>query len=140
MLLKSDETIKSEAIARLNDVKPGTLGMKERAICDAVRRALTDFCQQETEFAQAVLDKDAGFDACLKSVVAGCGTCLSDIEAYRRAVAFYFPGAGVNFTMRINLCASVDESGDDNPAKSPDLQPTAKATPALNLSLDDLLL
>lgn len=140
MLLRSDETTKAEAIARLNEVKPTTLARKERAVCGAIRNALTDFCKQETEFAQAVLDNDSGFEACLKAVVSGCGECLSDIEAYRRAVSFYFPGAGVNFTMSINLCASVDGSGDDKAEKSPDLQPTAKAAPALNLSLDDLLL
>ena len=130
MILQSKNATIEAAIARLRDVTPGALGDKERAVCAAVQEALSDFCRQEVEFAQAVLDSDEGFDACLKKVVANVGGCLSDVEAYRRAVAFYFPGAEVRVTMRIDLVG-----------KAADLQSAEKSAEtgaALNLSLDDL--
>ena len=69
---------------------------------EAVREALEDFCRQDTEFAQAVVQgKD--FGACMRTVAAGCGSGLSDLEAYRRAVRFYFPGAEIRMTMEIDL-------------------------------------
>lgn len=151
MNLQNNDEIKRAAIERLSKDKPK--GRHQEVIAVPVREALSDFCRQEIEFAQAVLDKDEGFDKCLDAVCKDVGNCLSDIEAYRRAVAFYFPGAGVHFTMRINLCASVDGSGDDGAPKSPNLQsaanpagspveavPDAKADkpPMLELSMDDL--
>ena len=40
-------------------------------------------------------------------VAKGVGGSISDIEAYRKAVQFYFPGAEIETTMRVRLC------GDD---------------------------
>ena len=40
---------------------------------------------------------------CMTNVAKGVGNSLSDIEAYRRAVSFYFDGAKINFTMTIQL-------------------------------------
>lgn len=69
---------------------------------EAVREALEDFCRQDTEFAQAVVQgKD--FGECMRTVAAGCGSGLSDLEAYRRAVRSYFPGAEIRMTMEIDL-------------------------------------
>ena len=31
------------------------------------------------------------------------------VAAYRRAVSFYFPGAGIQFSMKIDLCDSVKD-------------------------------
>lgn len=130
MILQSKEATIEAAIARLRDVKPATLGNKERAVCAAVQEALSDFCRQEAEFAQAVLDNDGGFGDCLREVVKNTGSCLSDVEAYRRAVHYYFPGAEVRVTMRVDL---VGKAADLQSAEK-----TAEPAGALNLSLDDL--
>lgn len=79
-----------KAIERLRDDK-GLSGNKERAMAPAVREALEKFCADDGEFAQAVAQ----------------GGSISDIEAYRRAVQFYFPGAEIETTMHVRLC------GDD---------------------------
>lgn len=130
MILQSKDATVEAAIARLRDVKTGALGQKERAVCAAVQEALSDFCRQEVEFAQAVLDSDDGFDDCLRAVVKDVGSCLSDVEAYRRAVQFYFPGAEVRVTMRVDLVGNAADLQSDGKS--------AETGAALNLSLDDL--
>lgn len=62
-------------------------------------------------------------------VAKGAGQSLSDLEAYRRAVQFYFPGADIRMQMTVNLCASVETEG---PVKQ------EKAEPVV-LDLFDLL-
>ena len=101
--------------------------MKDRT-CDA----LMEFCRQDTEFAQAVY-QGGSFGDCMKTVARNCGTGISDLEAFRRAVQFYFPGADIRFSMGINLCASVEE-------KDP-VMPAAPKTdkPSISLDLSDFL-
>ena len=106
-------------------------GRKEEAISSAVREALESFCDQEPEFEQAIEQSGKTFQECLKEVVNGCGSCLSDIEAYRRAVKFYFSTATVSFRMTIDL------SGDNGAAKPITMTENKKDT--LSISLDDLL-
>ena len=74
---------------------------------DAVCEALECFCRQDAEFAQAVVQGGA-FADCMKAVAKNCGKAISDLEAFRRAVRFYFPGADVRFHMTVNLCADVE--------------------------------
>ena len=37
-------------------------------------------------------------------MVKGVGSSISDLDAYRRAVQFYFPGADIKMQMSIDLC------------------------------------
>ena len=76
-----------------------------------------------------ILQSGKSFQDCLSEVVKNCSKCLSDIEAYRRAVKFYFSTATVSFRMTIDL------SGDNGAA--PAITMTESKT--LNVSLDDLL-
>lgn len=107
-------------------------GRKQQAIDSAVAEALTSFCEQEPEFEQAIEQSGKTFQECLDSVVKDCGDCLSDIEAYRRAVKFYFSTATVSFIMKIDL------SGD-NGAEKPPITMTETKKDTLSISLDDLL-
>lgn len=77
-------------------------GQKESAMKNAVRDALLEFCRQNDEFAQAVV-QGGDFPACMTAVAKGVGSSLSDLEVYRRAVSFYFDGAKVKFQMTIEL-------------------------------------
>lgn len=106
-------------------------GQKQKAIGPAVAEALTSFCEQEPEFEQAIEQSGKTFQECLDEVVKGCGSCLSDIEAYRRAVKFYFSTATVSFRMTIDLC------GDNGAAEPRTTAEIEKDT--LSVSLDDLL-
>jgi hypothetical protein len=81
-----------------------------KAVKDGVASALKEFARQNTTFAQAVVQSDRTVIDCCEDVVKGAQYSLSDIEAYRRAVKFYFPGATVKFSMSIEL---VDKPSQD---------------------------
>lgn len=98
-----------QAEKRLNKEYPSVSGQKETAMKSAVRDALLDFSRQDAEFAQAIV-QGGSFDDCMKSVAKGVGSSISDLEAYKKAVAFYFPGAGIRVTMKIDLCDSVKDA------------------------------
>ena len=79
-----------------------------------VEAALEDFCRQDEEFAQAVV-QGGTFEDCMKKVATNCGNGLSDLEAFRRAVQFYFRGADIQFQMKIDL---VPHDRDDEETES----------------------
>lgn len=91
-----------QAETRLKDEYGKVKGQKEGAMKSAVRNALLEFCRQNEEFAQAVV-QGGTFPDCMAAVAKGVGSSISDLEAYRRAAAFYFDGAKVNFTMTVQL-------------------------------------
>lgn len=110
--------------------KAGTYDRYAKAMKAAVCEALDGFCRQDAEFAQAVV-QGGTFSDCMKAVAKNCGSAISDLEAFRRAVRFYFPGAGVKFHMTVNLCADVD-------AEAAAAAPAAGAGPKI-LALEDFL-
>ena len=91
-----------QAETRLKSEYDNVKGQKESAMKSAVRDALLEFCRQNEEFAQAVV-QGGTFPDCMAAVAKGVGSSISDLEAYRRAASFYFDGARVNFTMTIQL-------------------------------------
>lgn len=91
-----------QAETRLKDEYGKVTGQKESAMKSAVRDALLEFCRQNEEFAQAVVQGGA-FPDCMAAVAKGVGSSISDLEAYRRAASFYFNGARVNFNVTIQL-------------------------------------
>ena len=99
-----------KAIEKLErEAKKGKFGQKESVMKTAVLETLKDFCRQDYEFAEAVLD-GGSFADCMKAVAKGVGNSISDIDAYTRAVRFYFPGAGIRMQMKIDLCDSVKDA------------------------------
>lgn len=96
-------TITQQAINKLDE------GMKEKitdrcgnVIKTYVHNALAGFCRQNEALAQAVLNGGT-LPECIKHCVQGLheNTGISDIDIYRRAVQFYFPGAMVDFHISI---------------------------------------
>lgn len=97
------------AVEKLEQEAKAFQGNKyESAMKTAVLGALISFCRQNEEFAQAVV-QGGSFGECMAAVAKGCGSALSDIEAYRRAAAFYFRGAEVKMELRI--CLEPEETG-----------------------------
>ena len=96
------------------DYAHGMYGAKESAMKKAVRDTLVEFCRQDDEFAQAVV-QGGEFAQCMKAVASGVGTSISDLEAFRKAVQFYFPGAEIRMTMTIDLAGAVAEKEDYQP-------------------------
>lgn len=100
------------------------------AMKELICEKLCIFCKQDSEFAQAVV-QGGTFADCMKVVAKGCGSALPDEEAIRRAVRFYFPGAGVKFHMELNLCADVE-------AEAASVAPAVSTGPKI-LNLEDFL-
>lgn len=101
---------KDKAIKRIREEsKQGKYDRYGNAVKASVLEALEDFIGQDEEFAQAIVEKNGSFEGCIAAVVKGCGSCISDIEVYRRAVGYYFPGATVSFKMEIDLIGSAAE-------------------------------
>lgn len=91
---------------------------------------LCDFCRQDGEFAQAVY-QGGSFEDALKAAVKGAQNHTPDIQIYRKAVQFYFPGSDIQLNMKINLCASVEQSVEPK-------MPTAQHE-VISLNLSDFL-
>lgn len=102
------EQAKEKLEKGVKDVK----GQKEGAMKRAVKETLLDFCRQNEEFAQAVV-QGGSFPDCMTAVAKGVGGSISDLEAYKKAVSFYFPGAKINMQMLIQLEPTAPEQATD---------------------------
>lgn len=91
-----------KALEKLRSAK-APMGQREAVVFKPVVAALEDFCRQDGEFAQAVV-QGGRVEECIKSVLKGAGNSLSDLEAYKRAAAFFFPGCVV--TMKLTIAMS----------------------------------
>lgn len=77
-----------------------------QAVKTFVASTLTNFCGQSQRFAQVVYETPATLSDCCAEIMKGCGSHISDIDVYRGAVRYYFPGAEIEFTL------TIDASGD----------------------------
>lgn len=86
----------------------------EEVMKAAVYDALTEFCRQSGEFAEAVA-QGGSFKECMKAVAKSVkNNAISDMDAFGAAVKFYFPGAGINVKMTIDLSASVEKKDPEH--------------------------
>lgn len=92
-----------QALERLKNEYGTVMGTKAGAMKKAVREALESFIRQDDEFAQAVA-QGGSFSECMAAVEKGVGASISDMDAYRKAVQFYFAGAEIRMVMEIDLC------------------------------------
>ena len=88
-------------------------GNVQSFIAERTAQTLRQFCEQESEFAQAVEQSGKTFQQCRDYVIEGMVKkvstgSLSDFDAYSRAAKFYFPGATVHFRMEIDLIGNAD--------------------------------
>lgn len=106
-----------QAKERLQKESEARLDRYGETMKGAVKEALLDFCRQEEEFAQAVV-QGGSFKDCMAAVGKKIkGNAISDLEAYKAAVEFYFPGAAVSMKMNIDLCG--DATGEAAPTPEP---------------------
>ena len=124
---------KTEAINKLEESKKNVSGQKEKAMSGAVLARLKDFCQQDEEFAQAVA-QGGTFSDCMKKVAQGVGSSISDLEAYKKAVQFYFPGAEVHMQLTIDLIGKAAEAPKPTPVA---VQPAEEKPKIISLNLFD---
>ena len=120
-------SIKEKLTAELKNVK---LGKYENVVKSYVLDEICIFAKQNSEFAQAIEQSDKSFADCLRASVAGVKEHISDLDCYKRAVAFYFPGADIKCTMTLDL----GDNGFSNNETS-----TEADSGKLQLDLDSLL-
>lgn len=102
-----------QAAERLRKESTSVTGAKASAMKAAVRDALLQFARQDEEFAQAIV-QGGSFKDCMEAVARGVGQSISDLDAYGKATAFYFPGSKVRFEMHIDLIG--DAAGEERAA------------------------
>lgn len=100
-----------EALKKLEKEFQTVSGQKETAMKKAVRETLESFIRQDGEFAQAVA-QGGTFSECMKAVANGVGNSISDLDAYKKAVEFYFKGADVEMTLRIRLAGDPEKPAE----------------------------
>lgn len=108
----------TKALERLDkEFKDGKkLNRYSNVMAEPVKKQLVAFCEQEPEFAQAVVH-GGSFNDCMAEVTKNVGASISDIEAYERAVRFYFPCARIRFQVTVDLVG--DAAGKDVTAEKP---------------------
>ena len=130
----------NQAIAKIEGGIAAVKGQKANVVKRPVADALISFCRQQEEFAQAIVQSEKTFADCVAHVVAGCGNALSDIEAYRKAVGFWFPGAVVDMVLTIRM-SEFEEPEKEAVPETVETPKKAKSqtTGNLEFSLFDLL-
>ena len=75
-----------------------------RAIAGDIKTALISLCRQSEEFSHAVC-MGAPLEDCINDTVPKIvgKRHISDIDLYRLAVEFYFPGAVIDFSLTIRM-------------------------------------
>lgn len=133
-------SIISQAVEKINRKdKPEKNDMFAAAIGEHIKKALATFCEQNEEFARAVLDGGSA-NECIKAVADKIRTrkSVSDFDVYQLAVKYYFPVAVVDFVMKIRMSEyEQPEQKEQTEAKAE--QTKAEQKTALDLSLDGLL-
>ena len=89
-----------KAIEKTTAERKEVKGQRESIMADPVLDMIHEFCIQSEDFAQAVAEGGT-FAACMAAVAKGVGNSISDIDAYKKAVQFYFPGAEIQVQMQI---------------------------------------
>ena len=112
------------------ELKSGSFDKYGNVMKNAVHQALLDFCRQDEEFAQAVA-QGGSFADCMHAVAKGVVYSISDIDAYKKAVRFYFPGADISVQMKIDLIGDA--------AKNPVERVEEKKPACIILNLEDFL-
>lgn len=110
-----EKTLSAKALAAIEKLEAGIKevhGQKEKAVSSAVLAALSDFCRQSDDFSEAVTDTGKCMKECLEEIMRGCGNCISDIEVYRRAVAFWMPGYTVQMQMLLVRDGDIPERAE----------------------------
>ena len=103
------DNLATKAAQKLDSERSTVKGQKELAIADPVAAAIKGFCVQNESFAKAVV-AGGSFANCMKFVAAGTGNYISDVDAYKKAVQFYFPEAKVQMQLTIDVQGGQQEA------------------------------
>ena len=102
-MVHNSELVIKAALDKLDDPKQqqGKSDRKANAVFPSVLKVLKDFCKQDAAFADAVVKQSKTVGTCCEEVCKNVGNHISDIDLYKKVVAFYFPKATIKFQMKI---------------------------------------
>ena len=126
----------TEALNKLAEGKKNVSGSKEKAMAPFVAAQLETFCRQSGAFAQAVANGGT-FSDCMKEVAKGVGDSISDHDACKKAVRFYFPGAEVKMQLTIDLTGGTDSAEPVADVAAPEERPKVIALDLDSFDLSD---
>ena len=119
---------RAKAKAKLEDENKAFKGGREaQAVRDYILKTLIYFADQEPRFAEVVCNTKRTFSECCAAVVHNAGGMISDLDAYRRAVQFYFPNAEEEFIMNVKLTGAAPTA--DEMQKPASIKPQEPAAP-----------
>ena len=96
--------MKNIAIEKIQNERKQVKGDKKvQAVAPFVADTLIVFVNENEDFAAAVANSEKTLGQCCIEVVKDVGQCLSDMEAYKRAVKFYLPEADLKCEMKVVL-------------------------------------
>lgn len=113
------DQIQEQAKEKLRrEADSGKFSTRGAVMKSAVLNAMVEFCDQNEEFARAVLS-GGELNMCMRHVEAGIkGNAISDIDVCRRAAEFYFPGCRVEFRMEIYMSEYEQQECSEEPKKT----------------------
>lgn len=121
--------MKTQAIEKINkELKEFKGGQGQKAQCAETMKIrcaeiLKSFCEQNEEFAQAVVQTDRTLSDCISAIVnkywhKARKDGISDLEAFKTMGQLYFPGSGVHCTLTIDVEANEPVETFDAPANT----------------------
>lgn len=116
--------------------KSAQFSQKGKAVSTYVVGILKDFCQQNSEFAQAIVQSDKTVVDCINVAVRNAGNSISDLDVCKKAVEFYFPDATVHFAMKIDVGDGGFSNNESAQCESPQATAPQKT---VDVCLDSLL-
>ena len=96
--------VQTDAIRKLTEEKVKPFQNKRDFLVPHLRKALCDFCEQDTDFAAAVMFDGKSLEGCVNDmkVPQGDRVALSAIDAYRMAVQYFAPEMDVECVIRLS--------------------------------------
>lgn len=97
--------VQANAVRKLRECDTKPLRDMQAYLAPHVANALVSFCEQSTEFAEAVMAEGKDLVGCVRSMkLPGRGLgYLSDFEVYRMAVQYFFDGADIEYSIKISM-------------------------------------
>lgn len=122
-------SIISSAKEKINSLKAKNFkNVRSKAILEPVKKMLTEFSEQQEEFARAVAD-EKDLAKLIDDVGRALPNAVSDLDVYQQVVEKIFPGAKVTFSMQIHMS---EYELDEKPAGETET-PTAPAPVTFDL-------
>ncbi len=92
-----------------------------------VANVLRNFCNQNEKFAEILFKTKRTFNDCMTEVAKNAEHGIADIDAYRRAIQFYFPNSQIEFLMQMTLTGEEpDEKYINKETPKPKSKPATK--------------